>query len=68
MYRQDSTDRLRFAHESENQTDHYTLIGKVLRLPDGSRVLLLGVEDTPRGRWLNLRPGGWTPVADLVGL
>ena len=60
MCRDRSTERLDSRQDSDNQ--------KTLRLPDGSKVKLLGIEDTPSGRWLRIRPGGWVPAAWLAEL
>lgn len=65
MYTDDSTDFLAAGILSCSETDFH-LIGKLLRFSDGSRARLLSIIDTPRDRWLNLRPGGWVPLSDLA--
>lgn len=50
---------LDFGEESEIQTENLPRVGAMVKRPDGVWSFITGVRVSPRGVWVQLRPGGW---------
>ena len=48
--------------ESEIQSVDLPAIGAMATRPDGGSAFVTGCRVTPRGVWVEVRPGGWFPL------
>lgn len=53
--------------ESEIESLDLPPIGSMVERPDGGSAFVTGCRVTPRGVWVEVRPGGWFPL-DAVGV
>lgn len=48
--------------DSEIQSVELPAIGTMVTRPDGGAAFVTGCRVTPRGVWVEVKPGGWLPL------